>query len=61
MWSLAVFLYIVWLTCSVCWDLYSYEDRQKRWERAHPGATYIRGYRRFEKQSDKLRRMGGML
>ncbi len=44
---------------SVWWDAFTYTDRQDKWEKAHPGATYIRGYRKFEKQSRKARRLGG--
>lgn len=34
-------------TISVAWDLYTYGDRQKKWEKAHPGQTYIRNYRKL--------------
>ena len=54
---------VVWLflatIASVCYDVYTYETRQDKWEKAHPGATYIRNYRKFEKESLKARRMGG--
>lgn len=47
------------VTISVVYDFASYPARQDRWEREHPGATYIRHYRRFEKQSAKARKLGG--
>lgn len=44
---------------SSAWDVYTYEQRQDAWEKAHPGSTYIRNYRKLMKQTDKARRMGG--
>lgn len=38
----------IWLFIAVrvCYDLYTYTNRQAKWELTHPGKTYIRGYKR---------------
>ena len=46
---------------SVLYDVFTYEERQLKWEKAHPGSTYIRGYRKFEQANVKASRMGGEL
>lgn len=55
-WWLVVFAFI-----SVIYDLHTYEDRQTQWEREHPGAVYIRHYKRLERQSKRARRLRGEL
>lgn len=56
---------IVWtffiLIGSIGWDLFTYEQRQTKWEREHPGATYIPGYKRTLRQSERLKRKNGVL
>lgn len=36
-------------TISVLTDIVTYTDRQDRWESEHPGARYVRGYRKMKK------------
>lgn len=35
---------------SVGLDLTGYSARQDEWEKAHPGETYIRGYRKLKRK-----------
>lgn len=53
----------VWLAlaamASAAYDIYTYEDRQTKWEYAHPGATYIRNYRKVMRKAERARRMKG--
>lgn len=43
------------LMISIVWDVYTYDKRQDDWEREHPGATYIRGYRKLTATERKAR------
>lgn len=55
-------LILILVTCgSVVYDIFTYEDRQTKWERAHPGSTYIRGYRKFEKASARAEKAKGQV
>lgn len=36
-------------------DFATYSTRQDEWEREHPGATYIRGYRRLSEAEREAR------
>lgn len=45
MWSILI------AAVSVGADYITYEDRQTKWERAHPGQNYIRGYRKINLNS----------
>lgn len=53
---------LVLVTCgSIAYDVFTYEARQTKWERAHPGSTYIRGYRKFEKASMRAEKSKGQV
>ena len=44
-------LVMTWLllasSASVCWDIYSIDNRMDKWEKNHPGQRYIRNYRKL--------------
>lgn len=54
-----ILLFMVATCASVFLDLFNYEDRQAKWEKEHPGATYMRGYRKLERKTDKARKKMG--
>lgn len=35
---------------SVSYDVLFYEDRQDKWEKAHPGLRYQKDYRKYHKE-----------
>ncbi len=45
---------IIWFVILVTWasclhDYWTYEERQDRWEKLHPGEVYQRGFRKLNK------------
>ncbi|WPH57750.1 hypothetical protein [Mycobacterium phage WXIN] len=48
--STVAFIMGVLALSSVFFDLAIYEQRQSKWENAHPGEKYYRNYRKLVKQ-----------
>ena len=49
MWAVAFTLAFCALL-SVLYDIYTYESRQAKWEKEHPGQEYVWNYRKLTRQ-----------